>query len=99
MDRNETIKILKAELKARSKKAWSVTGGRGTAWGWIRVDAPPRRRVDFGLTDDDRAELSRLFQKDVYNGGVSIPASTAHRVEYVARLKGEAFTSTPAYWD
>lgn len=44
-DRNETIKIIRDALKRRSGKPWSVTGGRGTAWGWIRIDAPPARRT------------------------------------------------------
>lgn len=43
MDRNETIKTLKDALKNRSGKTWSVTGGRGTAWGWIEISAPPKR--------------------------------------------------------
>ena len=43
MNRNETIKAIKAALQKRSGKAWSVTGGRGTAWGWITIEAPPRR--------------------------------------------------------
>ena len=45
VDRNTTIKRIKAALKARSGKAWSVTGGRGTAWGWITIEAPPARRT------------------------------------------------------
>lgn len=44
-DRDETIRRIRAALKRRSGRAWSVTGGRGTAWGWIRIDAPPARRV------------------------------------------------------
>jgi len=44
-DRNETIKAIRAALKRRSGKPWSVTGGRGTAWGWITVDAPPARQT------------------------------------------------------
>jgi hypothetical protein len=43
LERNEVIKKIKASLQRRSGKAWSVTGGRGTAWGWIKVDAPPKR--------------------------------------------------------
>lgn len=43
MDRNETIKQIKAALQRRSGKTWSVTGGRGTAWGWITITAPPKR--------------------------------------------------------
>lgn len=74
MDRNEAIDRIRRALKARSGKAWSVTGGRGTAWGWIKIDAPPKRqRYDFegnkipegdrygymGL--EDRAELAKLL--------------------------------------
>ncbi len=45
LDRNGLIKALKTALQRRSGKQWSVTGGRGTAWGWITVDAPPARRT------------------------------------------------------
>lgn len=43
LDRNEAIARIKKALKERSGKSWSVTGGRGTAWGWIKIDAPPKR--------------------------------------------------------
>ena len=42
-DRDETIKAIRTALKRRSGKQWSVTGGRGTAWGWIGICAPPAR--------------------------------------------------------
>jgi hypothetical protein len=45
IDRNDAIKRIKSALKKRSGKDWSVTGGKGTAWGWIEIDAPPRRRT------------------------------------------------------
>lgn len=45
MERDETIKRIHAALKERSGKTWSVTGGRGTAWAWITIDAPPARRT------------------------------------------------------
>lgn len=45
MDRNQVIKALKAALKSRSGKVWSVTGGKGTAWGWITINAIPSRRT------------------------------------------------------
>ena len=45
MDRNETIRRIKTALQKRSGKAWSVTGGRGTAYGWLTIDAPPARRT------------------------------------------------------
>ena len=46
MDRDDAIARIRAALRARSGKEWSVTGGRGTAWGWITITTPPRRRVD-----------------------------------------------------
>ena len=44
LTRDEAIGRIKASLKARSGKAWSVRGGRGTAWGWITIDV----RVAYG---------------------------------------------------
>jgi hypothetical protein len=45
IDRDAAIKRIRAALKFRSGKDWSVTGGKGTAYGWIKIDAPPRRRT------------------------------------------------------
>lgn len=45
MTRNEVISEIKAALKRRSRKSWSVTGGRGTVYGWIRISAPPKRCI------------------------------------------------------
>jgi hypothetical protein len=100
--RDETIATLKAELKARTGKAWSVKGGRGTAWGWITVSAPPKRCNDNGhMTADDCAELALLFRLGtrVSSQGISIPASSAYYREYVARIKGETFEAAQPYWD
>ncbi len=44
-DRDETIRRIRTALQRRSGKSWSVTGGRGTVWGWITIDAPPARRT------------------------------------------------------
>lgn len=44
-DRNAVIKRIKSALEERSGKQWSVTGGHGTGWGWIRIEAPPARRT------------------------------------------------------
>ena len=56
MSRNEVMKAIKTALEKRSGKKWSVTGGRGTAWGWLSIDAPPSRRtwhqVPNGKKDD-----------------------------------------------
>lgn len=45
MERSEAIRRIKAGLEWRSGKRWSVTGGHGTAWGWLTIDAPPSRRT------------------------------------------------------
>ncbi len=45
MERDETIKRIRTALRRRSGKPWSVTGGKGTAWGWLKIDAPPARRT------------------------------------------------------
>jgi hypothetical protein len=45
VDRDEAIARIKSALKLRSGKTWSVKGNRGTAWGWIDIDAPPKRRT------------------------------------------------------
>lgn len=100
-DRNKTIAAIKQALKARSGRAWSVTGGRGTAYGWIRINALPSRCGEFGqMTDADRAELSALLGTPVTLQGESIPASSAYRREYLARAHGQTPTEcgTP-YWD
>lgn len=56
MDRDEAIDRIRRALKARSGKAWSVTGGRGTAYGWLKIDAPPRRCTWHFLTTGQRDE-------------------------------------------
>lgn len=43
--RDEAIARIRTALRKRSGKAWSVTGGRGTAWGWIEINSPPARRT------------------------------------------------------
>ncbi len=99
-ERDETILILRRELRRRSGKAWSVRGGRGTGWGWITVTAPPARQVNGGLSDADREELSALFGEDVHWQGLMIPASREYRTEYVDRVRGLApVCLAQPYWD
>lgn len=102
-ERDLAIAAIKHGLKARSGKAWSVTGGRGTAWGWITIHVPPQRRTEYGgMSDDDRAHLALLLDLDepVHHQGVSIPAGSDYRREYVARATGQAPTVKGVqYWD
>ena len=65
MERDETIKRIRTALKRRSGKTWSVTGGRGTAWGWITIDAPPARRTwGHYLPDGARDEPENYRERD-----------------------------------
>jgi hypothetical protein len=43
LDTVTVCKRIKAALKARSGKDWSVTKGKGTAGGWIGISAPKAR--------------------------------------------------------
>lgn len=101
VDRNEAIKIIRAELKRRSGKPWSVTGGTGTAWGWIRITSPPKRSPGYGaLSPEDQQELSELLGKEVHHQGESVPASSDYRREAIERAQGLAPTVLPTpYWD
>lgn len=105
LDRDEAIRRIREGLKARSGKTWSVKGGRGTAWGWLKISAPPKRCTagDFGyMTPEDCAELGRLLglKGPVHFQGESVPASSEHYWEYVDRAEGvppRCFGTM--YWD
>jgi hypothetical protein len=60
--RKKAIADIKAALKARSRKEWSVTGGRGTAYSYITISSPPRRRIDgITMTEADRETVGLDF--------------------------------------
>ena len=79
-DRDTTIAAIRAALKRRSGKQWSVTGGRGTAWGWIRIDAPPAR-CTWGHRLKAGATMNRPEDYEEYDtgepGGHMSPADRA----------------------
>lgn len=103
MDRNETIKEIRAALKRRSGKTWSVTGGTGTAWGWISISSQPKHRNEYGyMSDADRAELGQLlgFDAPVHRQGESIASSNDHYQEYIDRANGRVPSKiAQPYWD
>lgn len=106
--REQAIKRIKVALDKRSGKRWSVTGGRGTAWGWLRIDAPPAERtwtmqadktwIDTGEPRGDmsparREELAALLGIErVHPQGESIPSGGSYWDEYIERA--ETGTST-----
>lgn len=101
-DRNETIIAIRSALRRRTGRTWSVTGGRGTSWGWITVTAPPARRtVDGYIKDEDRATLADALALDaIHQQGVSIPAGHDYRTEYIDRAEGrEPSRVGVPYWD
>lgn len=102
LSRPETIKRIRAALKRRSGKAWSVRGGTGTGWGWIEISSPPARRVGWGyMTEEDCAELAQLLGIErISKQGESVPASSDYRREYIDRAEGREIRARGvAYWD
>lgn len=103
MTRNEIIQRLRKGLKAKTGKSWSVTGGRGTSYGWIEIASPPRRRTeDFGrMTDQDREELGKAFGlPPVHSQGISIPSQTDFQRYYLELLEeGRTDVQPRADWD
>jgi len=103
MDRKEAISRIRKGLKKRSGRAWSVTGGRGTAWGWLTISSPPAKRIrgDY-MPWEDRVELSVLLGLDrpVHQQGETIPASSDYWQEYIDRAEGRSpsVLGVP-YWD
>lgn len=85
LDRDETIRRIRAGLKRRSGRAWSVTGGRGTAWGWIRIDTTPARRTWRHVETDDRDGAGHPIYVDTDTGEPGWYAGPEDRAE-LARL-------------
>ncbi len=101
--RNASIKRIKSALKERSGKVWSVTGGKGTAWGWLRITAPPSRQEGFGyLTPADAVELTQLLglPRAVHMQGENVPSGQDYYAEYIDRAEGRVPTEYgKQYWD
>jgi hypothetical protein len=89
LGRDETIAAIRSHLRARSGRSWSVTGGRGTAWGWISIHVPPKARGEFGyMSEADAALLAELLGLDrVSRQGHSIPAGSGHYRAAVERAE------------
>lgn len=99
-DRNLTIKALRKALKARTGRSWSVTGGRGTAWGWITIQAPPARQDGYSTSEEDREILGQALGERVGHQGAFVPASQDHRREILEQAHGLAVSQGASqYWD
>jgi len=86
LNRDETIERIRAALKKKTGKTWSVSGGRGTSWGWITVQAPPKRRVFHDPNPkwevwDLKCEEPRYFERLPKEGETGWYTSDAERQE------------------
>jgi hypothetical protein len=98
LSRDEAAKLIRAGLRRRTGKAWSVTVGRGTTWGWITVLPLPRRQTDWHgdpkvgggmMSEAEAAELAAALDLPaVHSQGLSIPAGSDYYLEYVDRAEG-----------
>lgn len=101
MKREEAIERIKAGLKARSGKRWSVRGGSGTAWGWIRIKSMPSQCVDGHMTPEAVDELKALLgTTGIGTQGEQVPDSDDYYQEFVDRAEGREPTVIGVpYWD
>jgi hypothetical protein len=92
LGRDEAAKAIRVSLRFRSGRAWSVTVGRGTVWGWLTITAPPSRREEGGSTMrvEDRAELARLLGLGEMVHAQGVMVCPEERSEYVDRARGDA---------
>ena len=102
--RDEAIRRIKTALQKRSGHAWSVSGGRGTAWGWITIKAVKKFAAnEYGnLTEDDQQELAKLLglSRPVHFQGQSIADGHGYYEEFIDRAEGRVPTVFgERYWD
>lgn len=104
VNRNSTIQTIKAAFKARGLR-YSVTGGRGTAWGWINIDLLPStyKALDEESRRPEYEKMAAALMLDAERYGytsISIPASSDYYREYIERANGrEPQVCGEPYWD
>lgn len=87
-------KTVKAALRRRSGKSWSVTMDRGTAWGWTKIDAPDSRKDDDdSITAEESRELHALLGLPNPEWRTSVSCDSADWDAYVRRARGEPAAS------
>ncbi len=101
LSRDAVIARIRTALKARSGKQWSVTGGSGTACGWITITTPPRLRQNGDMTEAQRAELGALLGLGyVHQQGYKVASSHDYYREAIDRAEGRTPTVIgEPYWD
>ncbi len=80
-------KALREALKRVTGRTWSVTLGKGTAYSWIGVTAPPARRGRFGyMTPEDQALLADATGESPHPQGFSIPPTRGYQAATLLRV-------------
>jgi len=97
-DIDAACKTLRELLRERTGRDWSVTRSRGTAYGWLRIHSPPKRRGAFDyLSVEDEILLSAALgcSRGVGAQGESIRTERGVRGSYVFAIAG---VETPESW-
>jgi hypothetical protein len=101
--RDDVVAAIRSALKDRSGKSWSITGGRGTAYGWLKIASPKARAADKwgSMTAEECAELAALLGLGRVNaGGESVPAGHDYYRQYLDLAeRGETAIHARPYWD
>lgn len=106
--RDEAIRRIRTALQRRSGKPWSVTGGRGTAWGWITIDAPPARRTWRCRLKPDASPAQLPEDYEDYDsgqpGGYNSPADRAELAKLLgldrpAHFQGVSIAASHDHYD
>jgi hypothetical protein len=105
MSRDEAIQRIRKALKRRSGKAWSVTGGRGTAYGWLEIDVPPAKRTWAFRETGERDASGFPVYEEYDTGQPGHHASPTDRAELAALLsipsvhhQGHSIPASSDYW-
>lgn len=100
---DEAVREIRAGLKARTGKTWSVRNGRGTGWGWLRVSSPPKRCDELGrMPETEVAELAEALgiAPHLARNGVQVINTPDAYTEFVDRAWGrEPSAIGRPYWD
>lgn len=89
-DRTSFVRVVRKLLKERTGVAWSVSGGRGTAWGWVTITAAKSRQADGNMRPGDQALLARVLGADspVHHQGESVKPTRSARAAIIRAICG-----------
>lgn len=103
-DLTEYTKRLRQVLRMRTGRPWSVKVGTGTAYCWVKVEAPPKRRTVRGYapTAEDQALLEAATGESAHSQGFNIPPTRGYQAAlllHAATGDGSAIQRAEHGWD